>query len=138
MAPIQYLNTDLDLVSPIAFAPLADALKSNQLVPLQFTQGADGRWYAVFETREQYREPEPNIAKMLDAVESLSRDHRTLWDTCEKREFNIGYDCGDEPWAFQQGLTNGTLRRMAALGATLFLTLYPQREPTTDGERPHR
>ncbi|MEM7315379.1 MAG: hypothetical protein AAF497_19740 [Planctomycetota bacterium] len=71
-------------------------------------------------------EPEPNILRLLDAVDALTDASRELWNSCTKREFNVGYDCGDEPWAFNQSLSNGVLRRMADCGSTFRITLYPR------------
>lgn len=128
---IQYLNTDLDLVAPVSLAPLACALEARQVVPLHVTQGDDGQWYATLETDEQFNDPEHSIARMLDAIESLPDHARALWDKCTKRDFNIGYDCGVEPWAFSQGLAKHTLRRLAATGASVSITLYPYTDDST-------
>jgi hypothetical protein len=122
---IYYLNTDLDLVAQRDLTPLAAALEAQGVPPLYVTHGEDGRWYATFETADQYGAPEESMSKMLDAVESLSGEAHTLWSECSLREFNIGYDCGDEPWAFNNGLTNATLRRTATIGASLRITIYP-------------
>lgn len=70
---------------------------------------------------------------MLEAIEAVlgpEGDARAaaMWWACTRREFNIGYDCGAEPWAFNQGLSNETLRRIAACGGSLRWTLYPDRE----------
>jgi putative transcriptional regulator len=64
---------------------------------------------------------------MLDAIESLDSDARRSWSECRLREFNIGYDCGYDPWAFNQGLTADTLHRISAAAASLRITLYPLR-----------
>jgi hypothetical protein len=70
-----------------------------------------------------------------DAVESLEESCRPLWTECRLKEFNIGYDCGHEPWAFNHGLTNQTLLRMAQAGASLRITLYPLRtDPGSSNE----
>ena len=120
-----YLNTDLDLNSPNVLTTLATALENESLQPLHVTRVQDDHWYATFETTEMYDEPEPNIASMLDAVESLDEPLREIWNSCVRREFNIGYDCGSEPWAFNHGLSNQLLRRVSEAGASLRITLYP-------------
>ena len=97
---ISYLNTDLDLTSAEDLTALAAAFEGRGVLPLHVTHGADALWYATFETSVQFAEPEPNIGAMLVIVESLARPLRSMWDGCTRREFNIGYDCGDEPWAF--------------------------------------
>jgi hypothetical protein len=124
---ITYLNTDLDLISAGDLTPLAEALETAGVPPLHVTQGDDGHWYATFEADKQFAEPKPNIAAMLAVIESFTGPHRSVWDSCTRREFNIGYDCGAEPWAFNQGLSAELLGRMAAAGASLRVTLYPDR-----------
>jgi hypothetical protein len=126
---ITYLTTDLDLVSADDLSPLAKALTTDGTYIMHVTRGQDESWYARFSTNEQFPEPESTIGVMLSAIESLPPVHRSTWDHCTLREFNIGYDCGDEPWAFNQGLSVALLGRMVAVGASLRVTLYPDREP---------
>ena len=135
---ITYLNTDLDLISDSDLTALASALETGGVFPLHVTRGEDGRCYATFETDEQHTEPEANIAAMLTVVESLDASLRSVWAGCSLREFNIGYDCGLEPWAFNQGLSSETLRRIAAAGASLRVTLYPDRDQSTPTEAPQQ
>jgi hypothetical protein len=120
---IHYLNTDLDLNCGDDLTELADAFTARGVFALHVTKTDDGRWYATFETDAQHNEPEANIAEMLAIVESLNEPIRSLWDRCTRREFNIGYDCGAEPWAFNQGLSTALLGRLAAAGASLRITL---------------
>jgi len=126
---ISYLNTDLDLRSTDDLTELAAVFKSHRIYPLHVSKGEDGLWHATFEVLDQCTEPEPNIAEMVTAVESFTEPHLSMWRGCTLREFNIGYDCGAEPWAFNQGLSCELLGRMAAIGASLRLTIYPDREP---------
>lgn len=128
---ICYLNADLDLTSANELTALASAFETGGMSPLHVTRGDDGAWHATFETDEQHAEPEPNIAAMLAVVEALAGPLRAVWDGCTRREFNIGYDCGAEPWAFNQGLSVALLGRMVAAGASLRVTIYPDREHIT-------
>lgn len=126
---ITYLNTDLCLESKNDLAALVHAFRAGDVPPMYDTVvGDNGTSYATFETTESYREPEPNIAAMLAVVESLEPPVRLIWDGCTRREFDMGYDCGAEPWAFNQRLSVDLLGRMATAGATLRLTLYPNRD----------
>ena len=122
---IHYLNSDLDLQSDDDLTELAAALKSQGLFDLHVTKGDDGRWYACFEAGGDADEPEPNIKELVDALESLPQRLKTVWAKCRLREVNIGYACGERPWAFNQGLSNEILRRLAALGICLRVTIYP-------------
>jgi hypothetical protein len=132
---ISYLNTDLDLISSDELTALAAVFESRGVFPLHVMRRDDGLWYATFEAQDQYTEPEPNIAAMVLVVESLAEPHRSIWLGCTRREFNIGYDCGAEPWAFNQELSSGLLGRIAAVGASLRVTLYPDREQGTPDRR---
>lgn len=125
---ICYLNTDLDLVCSEDLTELANAFDAAGSPPLHVTMGDDEKWYASFETDEQHSEPAENISQMLSIIESLNDPLRSLWTRCTVREFNIGYDCGNEPWAFNQALSADLLERIAVVGASLRITLYPDRE----------
>lgn len=133
---ICYLNTDLDLTSCDDLTALTAVFEARGVFPLHVTRGEDGLWYATFETEDQHAEPEPNIAAMVAVVESLGEPHRAVWLGCTRREFNIGYDCGTRPWAFHQGLSSELLGRMAAVGASLRFTLYPDREHGMPNQTP--
>jgi hypothetical protein len=122
---ICYLNTDFELVSPTDLKALAAAFEAQGVRPRHVTRGKDGLYYSMFNTVTHYDQPEPNIGAMVSAAESLEEDLRIVWSGCVLREFNIGYDCGSKPWAFTQGLSSHLLGRMAAVGASLRVTLYP-------------
>ena len=131
-APIRYLNTDLDLVSADELAPLAAAFESRGLLRLHVSRRDDGLCHATFEDGAQHAEPAPNVAAMLAVVESLERPMRVVWDGCVVRRLDVGYECGAEPWGFGQELSSGLLARMAALGLSLRITLYPP-APASEG-----
>jgi hypothetical protein len=124
---IQYLNTDLDLVSSCSLDDLCAEITERELCG-HVTHGEDGLWYAMFEDCNA-EEPEPNIKNLLDALDQLSPAAVQVLRQCTKIEFNIGYDCGDEPWSFNQGLSHETLRRIVEHGASLRVTLYPYIPP---------
>ncbi|WP_171183456.1 hypothetical protein [Alienimonas chondri] len=64
---------------------------------------------------------------LLAAVEGLSPDRRAEWDRCERRVFDPGFECCEEPFCFQQTLSAETIRRVAAAGGEIELTLYAHR-----------
>lgn len=67
---IQYLNTDLDLVCDIEPRQLTTELEAQGL-GVVVTPGEDGNWYVLCEDAND-DEPEPNLIRLLDAIESLS------------------------------------------------------------------
>jgi hypothetical protein len=124
----RYINTDLDLEVACDLGPLAAALEAKDIFPLHITQKVEGCWSATFECvtfRDDVSDtPDTRIGKMLDVVESLQGEASRLWLQCSRREFNLGYDCGDTPFSFYTGLTNSTLLRVAGVGASIGITLY--------------
>lgn len=128
--PIRYLNTDLDLISPQDLTPLVAAFKTAGVYALHCDyEATDSNWHATFESETSMsEEPERDLAILLAAIESLSPPLRDQWLACTLKELNIGYDCGDEPWAFNNALSAQTLQRLANAGASLRITLYPARE----------
>ena len=128
---IGYRNTDLVLTSAEDLTALAAVFETWGAFVLHLSHGDDGLWYAAFEAENSWQldQPEAAIAAMIVVAESLQEPLRSIWLRCTRREFDIGYDCGVEPWAFNQGLSSGLLGRIAAVGASLRITLYPDREP---------
>jgi hypothetical protein len=126
---IRYVNTDLELRSTADLTAFGATLTQRGFFVMQLTQADDGLWWANFELDNELNdsEPEVTIAAMLDVLEDLPRRLKRDWKACMLREFDIGYDCGDKPWAFSQVLSAELLRRIAAIGASIGITLYPNR-----------
>jgi hypothetical protein len=122
---IYYRNTDLDLVAAVNLNSLTQIFESQGMLLLHIMQNEAGQWSATFETDKQYDDPEANIAAMLSIIESLDEVEQNIWENLILREFNIGYDCGIEPRNFNQDLSNELLHRVALIGASLRITLYP-------------
>jgi hypothetical protein len=126
----RYINTDLDLVAPQDLTAFAAVLESKGFLTLHKGRHDDGLFYAVFEITDVPASPEQTLQAMLGIIEGFAQPERDSWLRTTERVFNIGYDCGSEPWAFNNRLSTTTLRRMAEAGAALQITLYP---PETKG-----
>jgi hypothetical protein len=128
-AVTRYCNTDLDLTSPNELTALAAALEGRGLALMRPVIRITEGWFCGFSWGgEWFDEPEQSIAAMLAAIEALDPSLRAAWAACSLRVFDIGYDCGREPFAFRQELSAEALVRLAAVGATLRVTLYSDPE----------
>lgn len=125
---ITYLNTDLILKSKENLRELALELKASGFLVLGVSQDEAGLWHASFETDEVFTNPEDNIHAMLGILDKLDSHLSKVWYSCEEREFNIGFDCGLEPWAFNEGLSLELLMDLVKHGGSLRITIYPERE----------
>jgi hypothetical protein len=125
-----YLTTDLDLYSTEDLAALAAGLEVRGFAIVRPLTRFGREWHCGFSLRRdaEYDEPEPQIAAMLAAIEALDSPLRSAWAGCSLRLFDVGYDCGREPFVFRQELSTETLARLAAVGATVRVTLYADRE----------
>lgn len=122
---IHYLNTDLDLRSAEDLTPLATLFTSYGMWQNHLIQEADGNWFAIFEIGCGGAEPNQTIIRLLDVIEGLPPEYKAIWDGCTVKEFNIGYECGTKPYPLVQGVSREVVARMAALGASFCITLYP-------------
>lgn len=123
---IHYGTTDLALEAPHELTPLADALvQRGLLMYYKVWQHKGGLWRARFTTEEGLEEPDQSISAMVTAIESLDEPVGSLWAACTLREFDIAYECGDEPVEFSQQLSTATLSRIVSIGAAVRITLYP-------------
>lgn len=121
---IRYLNTDLDLRSEEDLTPLATLFTSCGLWQNHLIQEEDGNWFAIFEAGCCGAEPEQTITMLLDVIEALAPEYKAIWSRCTVKEFNLGYQCGTEPRPFTQGVSSEVVARMAAVNASLRITLY--------------
>ena len=131
----RYINTDLDLESGFDLSPLTDALESLGVFPLQVLRTEERGWISALETTTEYKDPETNITAMLDAIDALNEEMTALWKKCSLRDFDIGYECGEEPHYIRNNLSLNTIQRIAQAGAELRITLYGlriQRETETE------
>ena len=122
---VYYINTDLDLVSQSDLKPFASALEAQSLCTLHVENESNLRWVGRFETNVQYTDPETNISAMLDVIENLNPAILRDWEDCSAKEFNIGYASGRGPKQIVHRLNAQLLSRIARLGASVGITVYP-------------
>ncbi|MEO8669769.1 MAG: hypothetical protein ABI411_00565 [Tahibacter sp.] len=69
----------------------------------------------------------------LSLLEKLPPDLQRLWWSCTDRAFDYGFDGGLEEPPISITLDTVRLQRMAALGVSVRVTVYPFREPPAGG-----
>lgn len=84
----------------------------------------DRMWVFQANCELQCDDPEPELAVMLSAIETLDPSTRAAWDGCSQRIFDVAYDCGTMPFSVRHDLSAGMLARLAAAGGALRITLY--------------
>jgi hypothetical protein len=61
-------------------------------------------------------------------VEQLPKEVREIWDGCCSRVLDIGYESGMSPLNFRSEIRAPTIQRVAAIGASIVITIYPLSE----------
>lgn len=122
---IQYLNTDLDLRSAEDLTPLSAVLEACGLWEIHLKQQEDGSWFAIFSAGCGGAEADQSITALLAVIEALAPEDKAMWSRCTVKEFNLGYQCGTGPRPFTQGLSSEVVARIAAVGASMRITIYP-------------
>jgi hypothetical protein len=120
---IRYVNVDLMLESSISLASIVEAFGAEVLLLHQ----SDSReiYLASFETAHWVGDAESAIDRLCLLAENLPEGVRKTWDSCFTRIFDIGYKSGDSPQSFRSILHPDTIKRVAALGAGIVVTIYP-------------
>ena len=126
---VDYINTDLDLVSQSDLKPFASALEAQSLCTLHVENESNLRWVGRFETNVQYTDPETNISAMLDVIENLNPAILRDWEDCSAKEFNIGYASGSGSGPIEDRLSDPLRSRLAKLGASVRTSVYSIQNP---------
>jgi len=123
----RYLNTDLALTSAEPLSALSAEFDQSCCV-LYEQQDDAGAWHLSIESDETENvAATDDIQKMLSVLSNLSPAAKQQWDSCNQRDMNIGFDCGDT-WAYPHSLPHHVVRMIVDAGCSLSLTLYPIRD----------
>ncbi len=121
-----YANTDLDLLSPIAFDVLNGEL-FDSCCQLHYAETKDGTWWASYEANQLNSNAPNDIRALLAAIDRLSDSAKTQLAACSKRDFNVGFHCWDS-WGYNYSFPMGLLKMVSNAGFSISVTLYPMRE----------
>ena len=85
-----------------------------------------------------YQSYEPNsiIAGFCDVIERLSNNALATWTDAFYRKFDLGYECDSHLGFFRSELRADTVRRAAAVGASIAMTIYIQHIAHLDANCP--
>lgn len=124
MADACFLNIDLDVRSRRSLAPLASAWP-RAYQPLIAEGRLNARWL-ILNPQTVAETAEAAAKQLLLHVAKLRGDARQCWRQAHRRMFDIGVQAGGPGRAFEDvRLTADTLRRIAAAGAQIQVTVYP-------------
>lgn len=138
MHPVRprYIQVDLDLHAIFPLQELVAAF-GDKVCVLHCGEGVKrpGRrsssYVAVLELNLENRPLNETLRRFCTLIESLPADAAALWKKVRHREFDIGFDSGAKRPAFNVAIAPEIVARIAKLGATIAITIYPVEEPTS-------
>ena len=124
MEAAQFLNIDLDVRSRHSLAVLAVAWPWAYQ-PLVAQGRSNPRWL-ILNASLVAKSAETVARRLLQHIAELRGDARRCWRQAHRRVFDIGVQAGGPGRPFEEvRFTADTLRRIAASGAQIQITVYP-------------
>ena len=117
----EFLNVDLDIRVEDGLETLLDAMASSMLV-LNRTAVT-----ASVELNESCSSLEKATARLIEVVNSLPPEARTIWGQCELRSLNIGIQAGAKPHSSEFAMSKETVSAIADAGLQVVFTVYASR-----------
>jgi hypothetical protein len=118
MEPARFLTIDLDVRSRRSLAPLMSAW------PEAYQPGNDARW--LIRNAFVADSAEKAAKNLLGHIAALRGQALGCWRQAQSRVFDIGVRAGGPGRPFEEvRLTTDTLRRIAAIGGQIHVTVYP-------------
>ena len=136
-----FINLDLELKSNESVQPLMkeledkvslthpggfDELGMMELKTYKTIEGKDIDLYTTFDDSEdEIGGADIFINEFCELLENLSAHSRMIWEKCELKEFDLGYQGGNTQKTFRTRIQSSTIKRCAKLGASILFTVYP-------------
>ena len=121
MEKIKFLNIDLDIESSVDISPIV--AQWGERVCVFRHEEVDGQFYGAFETCCDG--VDAILEEYLDLIESLTVENRKIWDSASKKVFDFGFESGLRPVSFHALIDARHIQRLAAVGASVVITIYP-------------
>lgn len=84
-----------------------------------------GTWTGGYSSSKHgCRHPAEALGELLEIVENLSPAARDVWDRCDWRRFDMGFECYDERFDSRWQVKPPLLRRLVAVNGNLMVTIY--------------
>jgi hypothetical protein len=119
-----FLNVDLEIESHHDLQPIVEDFGDD--VFNLYCGEAQGHYLATFELHvSSGTDPDSIIYSFCELIESFGTEAKKLWESAFTKVFDIGYESGSEPISYSSEIRVGTIERVALLGASIRVTIYP-------------
>ena len=119
---VKYLNTDLEIESKEDLSRIVQEFGED--VSVLYCGEIRGYQHASFEIPANTAGADETINQFCELVEQLPKEAREIWEGCCSRIIDIGYESGTSPRNFRSEIRASTIQRVAAIGASIVITIY--------------
>ena len=119
---VRYLNTDLEIESKNDLSQIVQEF-GDDIVVLHCGE-VRGYQLASFEIPANTAGADETINHFCALVEGLTQEAREIWEGCCSRVIDVGYESGTSPGNFRSEIRASTIQRVAAIGASIVITIY--------------
>lgn len=114
----KFLNVDVELRVQSGIEILIEHLEPLMFVLHQTTQDV------CLELNKEGASLEDTIINLIEVIQSLGPQAKTIWDQCDYRVFNIGVQGGHEPHEAYFTISNKAISLLASVRAEITFTVY--------------
>ena len=119
----QYLNVDLEIEGPRPLCHVLQEFSGWGIDCLGCVETERGH-FANFEVTALPSDPNSVVSEFCDVIEGFREDAEATWGGAHHRTFDVGFDNDGSAGCSRFELKADTVRRVAALGASLGITIY--------------
>ena len=122
----RFIGVELEIESPRPLGYIFDALSGAGVVSFDYRESRRG-FSVSFECARagMSSDPDIQIAKFCDLFVGCNDQAKAVWNSAYRKTFNLAYRIEESTECFRSELQPATLARIAELGASVMLTIYP-------------
>jgi hypothetical protein len=122
----RFIGVQLEIESPRPLGHLFDSFSGAGVVSVDYRESTRGFAVAFEHARSGLStDPDIQIADFCDTILSFKDEARAVWNGAYRRTFNLGYEIDDAIESFRSELAPETLQRIAGVGASVMVVIYP-------------
>ena len=123
----RFIGVQLEIESPRPLGHLLHSFSGTEVVSVDYHESTRG-FAVAFEHAGSGMSTDPDIqiADFCDKIMGFKDDARTVWHSAYRRTFNVGYEIDDSSESFRSELDPQTIERIARVGASVIVAIYPQ------------
>lgn len=120
-----FINVDLDIESKYDISPIIRDFGDKVFI-LNDEPYSEGSYNLSVELNDSWcqQEPEGLILGYIELIKNFSDDAKDAWNKAHKKAFDLGYECGFQPYSINNELSANTINAVTSVGASVIFTLY--------------